>query len=429
MRRTVVATAIAASLVPTALVLLLGRPVGAATPAPYDDFSLTALVAGARTAGDVGAAGGLVTLESGSAWVQATLDAAPSSFVRAAPYEPGPLVRTVVGQVNDAAGQTVLEVPDAEAAFPGVPRDDLGSVPESGAGPLVVSGGTATARASDQAASGTSTGAALSLSGLVVVDGSTSAVELAGDKAKGTATATARTAVARVTVAGVLELRDVVATAAVSAAGATHTAQAHLSIGTVSVAGQEIGFTDDGLVAAKTPILPGTTIAQATDAANAALTAAGVSIQVTAAIRHTGPHEAAADTGGLRITVATPDLPGGVAANRLDLVLGGASLTETDQPATPTTGNDEPPTAGPVSVGQPPTTTTTVIPGTPGTSGAVPPSVAPAVEASYQVLGRRFGAMAALAAFGIWQFLTLGSMTLYSLVDRRRRLALLEAEA
>jgi hypothetical protein len=54
--------------------------------------------------------------------------------------------------------------------------------------------------------------------------------------------------------------------------------------------------------------------------------------------------------------------------------------------------------------------------------------VAPTVPASYEVLGRRFGAMAALAAFGIWQFLTLGSVTLYSLVDRRRRLALIEAD-
>jgi hypothetical protein len=49
--------------------------------------------------------------------------------------------------------------------------------------------------------------------------------------------------------------------------------------------------------------------------------------------------------------------------------------------------------------------------------------------ASYQVLGRRFSPTAALAAFGVWQFLTLGSVSLYALVDRRRRLALQEAVA
>ncbi|MCW2545015.1 MAG: hypothetical protein JWM40_2567 [Frankiales bacterium] len=415
------------ALAPMAVALVVGHPVVSAATAPLDDFSLTALVAGARTSGDVGAAGGLVTLESGSGWVQAALDGGPSSFVRAAPYEPGPLIRTVVGQVNDAAGQQVLAVPDAEAGFPGPSTGDLATVPETSAGPLVVSGGSATARAASTTASGTSTGASLALTGVLVVDGSTSAVTLSGDKAKGTATAAARTAVGRVTIAGVLELRNVVATASVTGTATTHKADAHLSIGTLSVAGQEVGLTDDGLVAAGTPIVPGTTIAQATDAANGVLSAAGVTISVTAATRHTGPREASADTGGVKITIATPDLPGGVAANRLEVVLGSASLTETDLLAGPPTdsgvgGLPEPPTAA-----QPPTTTTTVVPGTAGSPGELGPAIAPSVPASYEVLGRRFGATAALAAFGVWQFLTLGSVTLYSLVDRRRRQSLLES--
>ncbi len=421
MKRLLVATVAA---LPLVSVLLLARPVVSAAPVvAFGDFSLTALVAGARTAGDVGAAGGLVTLETGSGWVLATLDGAPSGFVRAAPYEPGPLIRTLVGQANDAAGQTVLTVPDAEAAFPGPAKDDLAAVPETTAGPLVVSGGSATARAAEGAVSGTSTGAILDLAGLVAIDGSTSVVRLSGDKAKGAVTATARTAIARVSVAGVLELRNVVATAAVSALGNEHKAEAHLSVGTLSVAGQEVGLTDDGLVVADMPLLPGTTIAQATDAANSALAAAGISVAATAALRHTGPREAAADTGGVKITVATPDLPGGIAANRLELVLGSASLTETDLPA------DRPPDVGtvdqPVS-GVPPTTTVTPgAPGAPGSPATVGPEVAP-VASSYQLLGRRFGPTAALAAFGVWQFLTLGSVTLYSLVDRRRRLSLRE---
>jgi hypothetical protein len=427
MRRPLAALVALTALAPTAVVLVLGHPVVSAATTSFDDFALTALVAGARTSGDVGAAGGLVTLETGSAWVQASLDGGASSFVRAAPYEPGPLIRTVVGQVNDAAGQAVLAVPDAEASNPGPPAADLALVKETTAGPLVVSGGSATARAATTTASGTSTGASLALTGVLVVDGSTSAVTLSGDKAKGTAAATARTAIGRVTVAGVLELRNVVATASVLGTATDHKAEAHLSIGTLSVAGQEVGLTDDGLVVAKTPLLPGTTIGQATDAANSALSAAGVTLSITAATRHTGPREASSDTGGVKITVATPDLPGGVAANRLEVVLGSASLTETDVLAGPTVDEDEGAPGESPGTSQPPTTTTTVIPGTPGTPGELAPAIAPA--ASYQVLGRRFGATAALAAFGVWQFLTLGSVTLYSLVDRRRRQALLEADA
>lgn len=402
-------------------------PVDARSAVSYDSFAVSALVAGARTAGDVGASGGLVTLESGSAWVQADLDSSPSSFVRAAPYEPGPLTRTVAGQVNSSAGQKVLTVPDAEAAFPGEGSGDLGLVPEQSSGPLTISGGAASARASAAAASGTSTGASLELQDLVRVDGSTSAVSL--QSTPGSATATARTAVGRVSVQGVLELRDVVATASVSAVGDQHRADAHLSVGSMTVAGQEVGLTDDGLVVANQPVLPGTTIAQATDAANGALAAAGVRVELTAARRHTGPREAAADTGGVRITVTTPDLPGGVAGNRVVVVVGSASLTEEDALAVPTgdTGSSVPP---PSATGaRPPTTTTTIVPGTPGTPGVQPPTVAaPLALTGYEVLGRRFTGMDALAAFGAWQFLTLASVTLYAFVDRRRRLAL-EARA
>jgi hypothetical protein len=80
----------------------------------------------------------------------------------------------------------------------------------------------------------------------------------------------------------------------------------------------------------------------------------------------------------------------------------------------------------PPAAGTGPVTTTTVIPGTPGTPGSAPaPTVAaPAVApTSFLVGGRRLSAAAALAAFGVWQFLTLGTATLYAVVERRRRLA------
>ena len=110
----------AVSLVPAAGALLLVRPAVAAPEAAvvpvYDQVGLTALLSGVRTDGTVGASGGLVTLDTGSAYLAARLDAAPSSQVLAAPYQPGALARTVVGQVNGGAGSAVLEVPEADSS-------------------------------------------------------------------------------------------------------------------------------------------------------------------------------------------------------------------------------------------------------------------------------------------------------------------------
>jgi len=50
---------------------------------------------------------------------------------------------------------------------------------------------------------------------------------------------------------------------------------------------------------------------------------------------------------------------------------------------------------------------------------------APALAASRGTVllaGRRVPAASALAAFGVWQLLTLSTTTLYAFVDRRRRL-------
>ena len=58
----------------------------------------------------------------------------------------------------------------------------------------------------------------------------------------------------------------------------------------------------------------------------------------------------------------------------------------------------------------------------------VPVSGAPgAVASSYVIAGRHLSGTAALAAFGVWQFLTLGSVSLYAYVDRRRRQQLAQA--
>lgn len=428
--------ALAAAALPVVVGVACVRPaVAQVAPVPttagYASYSLTASAAGVRTGGDVGASGGLVTLDTASASVTARLDSSPSADVRAAPYEPGQLFRTVVGQVNGGAGQAVLDVPDAEAQFPGSQTsDELTTVPPSPGEPVASRGGAATASAGERAAAGSATGEALSVTGVLEVGASTTTVELSGDPGAGSTTATARTSVARVLVAGVLELRDVTATATVTATGDEHVADASLTVGGASVAGQEVALTDEGLVALGTPVLPGQTVRDLTAQADAALTGAGVRLTSLAATRETTPRSATASTGGLRISVGTPELPGGVAPNVLDVTLGQLSLVATDTPAVPPL-----PPVDPVEPLPPTTTTTTVLPplpGLPGTPGiprtpgtpAAPATAAPPAPASLLVAGRELPALVVLAAFAAWQFLSLGTATLYALVDRRRRATL-----
>jgi hypothetical protein len=426
--RRIAAAGLLTALAPLAVGALTVRPAAAVPATPgYDRYGLTALASGVRTSGDVGASGGLVTLDTGSGYVAAHLDASPSAGVLADPFEPGTLFRTVAGQVNANAGNEVITVPDAEASYPGDGKGSLESVPTQTFGPLTIGGGSATALATDSAAAGTATGAATTLAGVYESGGSSSSVAMRADAVRGIVTSAATTHVARVLVGGVLELRDVVAKASVTTAGDRHAAVAQLTVGGAGVAGQAVAVDQDGVHALGTPLLPAKTIADATAQANAVLKAAGIEVHATEAVHVATTRAASADTGGVVITVATPDLPGGVAANRVTVVVGGVSLTETDEPSLPLLGLPVP--SGPVTArpAGAPAVTTTTIPGTPGSQNAVgaPTVAAPQVApASFVLGGRRLSATAALAAFAIWQFLTLGTATLYALVERRRRLGL-----
>jgi hypothetical protein len=432
--------ALAAAALPVVLGVVAVRPADAQTAAPgYESYSLTALAAGARTAGDVGAGGGLATLDTGSASVSARLDSAPSAAVLAAPYEPGTLFRTVVGQVNAGAGEAVLDVPDAEAQFPGAQTSgELETVPPAEGGPVSSRGGQAKAQAAERAVSGTATGERLVVEGALEVGASSSSVELTADPDRGITTATARTTVARVLVAGVLELRDVVASASITTKGDAHVPAAALTVGGASVAGQEVAVSDEGVTAVGTPVLPGQTLQDLTDQANAALEVAGVQVTTVGTTETATARDATADTGGVAIRLVQGDLPNGIPGNRLDVVVGGVVLTETDALALPVPEVLPPLELPPVdtSGGTAPTTTTIFVPGTPGipgTPGQVPAGAAPTVaapptaSAGLVVAGQRLPAAVALAAFAVWQFLSLGTATLYAVVDRRRRTSLSEA--
>jgi hypothetical protein len=421
----VLAVAGLASLLPVAA-LLLASPVEAGTTG-YEQVTATALVAGVRTEGSVGASGGLVTLDGGSAQVSLSLDG-DSATVRSAPYEPGGLVRTVVGQANTSAGEQVLDVPDAEATYPGTPRSSsVETVPGTSAGPVAVVGGTASANAGPGTARGTAEGSSFAVVGALTVGASTSEVTATVDQDAGRATQSARSSVGSVDVAGVLHLSDVVATGKVTADGQTHTAAQALTIGGADVGGQAVAIGNDGVTAVGTPLLPGDTLADATEQANAVLAAAGISVRTVGGHAVHDQRSAVADTGGVLITL-TQDVAG-LGANTLTVVLGGLALTETDSPALVSVVD---PCAalggcsGAVGTpGAPATTTTTFLPGTPGLPGAggvASPQVLSDQPVAYVLAGRRFTARTALLGFATWQLLSLGLPTLYALVERRRRL-------
>ncbi|MCU1595437.1 MAG: hypothetical protein JWO12_2829, partial [Frankiales bacterium] len=219
MKRLLVAT----TLLPVLAALVLVRPATAADPV-YDQVGVTAILAGVRTNGIVGASGGLVTLDTGSAFISARLDSSPSATVLASPVEPGTLVRTLVGQGNGAAGSAVFAVPDAEATYPcSQNKSSCCKAPTSDQPPVTFGAGQATAEAGPALAKGTSTGADFDIAGALTSGPSTSSLSMTTSALEGKVTQTARTAVSKVTVAGVLTLSDVVATADITANGDLHT--------------------------------------------------------------------------------------------------------------------------------------------------------------------------------------------------------------
>jgi hypothetical protein len=351
--------------------------------------------------------------------------------VLAAPGEPGTLTRTVAGQVNGPAGMTVIDVPDAEARYPGAQTTaSYAAADPVAAGPVTFGSASARAQVGPDKAFGTAQAASYDIAGALSVGPSTSTVTMTSDLVAGTVAQTARTAVSSVQVAGVLELEDVVGTASVKASGDTHTALQSLTVGGATVGGQPVRIGNDGVTAIGEPVLPGQTLEDATAQANAQLAAAGITVHTIGGTTTRSNRSAEADTGGVQVLLATPALPGGVSANALSVVVGGIALTELDSLAVPEVlpPVEVPAVTGGTTGGQ---TTTTFVPGTPGVPGTVaqpgqaPQVLAPAQPVAFVVQGRRISAQTALIAFAGWQLLSLGTATLYGFVERRRRLRLL----
>lgn len=424
------------TLSPTAFAVGFVHPAGAAPPVGYGTFGVTALVAALRTSGVVGESGGLVTLDSAAASVVGALDSGPSARVLAAPYEPGTLARTGASEVNGAAGSAVLVVPDAQAHYPGAQTSgDLSTVPPQAAGPVRTRAGSALARAGGTALTGSATTADLVVTGAAEATGCASALTVSADQGAGTVTQQATTRLASLDVGGVLTVTDLLATVTVTADGDRHTASATLTLGGASVAGQPVVIGNDGVTAVGSALVDGAAVGAATDSANAALAAAGISVHTLGGRTARTARSAQADTGGLAISLTTPALPGGVAGNTLSFVAGGVQLTELDAPARPAAPNP----AGP---GQQRSATPGVaavtVPGSfvAGTAdqmdtladaalptGAPAPRVAgpPTRLRGYLVAGRATSRTTTLLGLAGLQFFMLSIATLYAVVERHRR--------
>jgi hypothetical protein len=411
-------------LTPALTLLTALRPVDAAPAAPFGTFGVTVTSAAVRTAGDVGASGGLVTLGTGTAFTSARLDAAPSSYALASPVEPGPVVRAVIGTVNTDAGQTVLSVSEAESAYPGNGKASSAYAPPTAAGPVSVVPGTADSTAGSHLARAATTGSGLTVSG--VLDGArlASSSSVTGTDTAGTAASTGTSTVGHLGVAGVLSLEDVVAHAAVTEVGARTVATAALTVGGASVAGVPVTIDGDGVHAAG----QGTGIGPLQDAqaqVDQALAAAGLDVHAVAVTRTVTGRSGYADSGGIVIHQVTPGVdPAGLPGNDVTITVGKVTATGTSEAVVPPIPLPPLPVAGGPAV--PPTTTTTTVVdggalGTPPLAGGPPPVVAR--PAGYTLVGHRVSALAAFAAFAAWQLITMAMTTLYAMADRRRRAA------
>lgn len=413
-------------LTPALVALTALRPLDAATVEPFSTFGLTVTSAAVRTTGDVGAGGGLASLEAGIGFTSARLDAAPSSHALATPVEPGPVFRSVGGTVNNEAGQQLITVSEAESAYPGPASAASAYADPVEAGPLTLVPGVARSSAGTTAAHGDATGTSLAVEGLADATRLHSVSDVRGEDTAGSAAVSGTSAVGGLVVAGVLVVEDLIGTASVTAQGATTKAAATLTIGSASVAGTPVTIDSEGVHVAGQSGGFGP-LQGAQDTVNAALAAAGIDVHAVAVTKTVTGRSGYADTGGLVVHVVTPALdPAGVAGNELTLTLGKVTVTGTSEAAVPLV--EEPDVPLPDVPAVPPTTTTTTVVddpglvGVPSGTGGPAPQVAPG--RTLLLAGHRVSAGAAFAGFAAWQLLSMAITTLYAMTDRRRRAAL-----
>lgn len=448
-RRSLRMAVMAMALLPAVLALALVRPVSAATPLGF--YALTYSAAAVAPQGEIGAGGGLLPIDGGAPLVRGRVESAPSSSSVAASVEPGTLFATVAGVANTEAGEEVVATPTrAEALYPGSPEGSANQFGPEQAGPLSVGVGTALAQARLHGATGRAELSTYRLSGgeaagralaaqlaalrmrhpaaatartaesdgaALAVDGGSAFGQAAATPEQGTLAVEARTSVDEVRVADQVVIRGITGSASVSVADGTRTPQAGLQITAASVGPFPVEITADGVRFAEQSI-PTAQAQELSAAINDALTAAGVHVRLEPARATTAPGAAEADSGALHVAIQTPS-DGGIPGNTFGAALGRASVTSADEPQVTMVieGPGYLPGPGPVNVDiLGPLMQDAPSAPAPGPTGAA----ARAAPRMIMVAGRVIPASAALAAFAVWQLLSLSTSTLAALVLRSR---------
>lgn len=471
-RRGLVATA----LLPALAAGLLVRPAPAdGGEVAFGLYALTVAGSAITTEGEAGAGGGLAVIDAGAPAVVGRLDSSPSATILAAPVEPGTLFRTVAGLVNNEAGPGTIPVPTATSSYPGGAAEDrVDGSGEQTIGPYTTTAYharttagqldiTGSAEANRQRLVGddpaTTASASILRDGLIglaaayptagfavadedatyLADGGRVTATASADPSAGTLTATVTSVSGRVTVLGQIGFGSVTGTATVALSEGDRTAEAATSVASTTIAGVPVTVGSDGVAVDGTELLPGQTFPELNAQLNALLEQAGVTLQPLEPIEESGDGFAQADSGGIRVTVATapnPQVPG----NDLTLILGQASVSLSDEPpfasVDPITGSDgdaptgsggltTPSGSGSGGLGFGSTTVPAAGVSTPGGGADAPEVAPPELRADedpemVRVAGRRMSRRTALAAFGGWQLLSLSICTLAALTMRRR---------
>lgn len=457
----------AAALLPTLVAVALVRPLPAGgAPGGIGFYALTYSGAAIAPQGEIGAGGGLLPLDGGAPLVRGRVESAPSSSSVAASIEPGTLYSTVAGVANTEAGQEVIPSPTrAEAIYPGRPDAAANQFGPAEAGPLSVGFGTAVTSAKEGLASGRAELATWRLSGQAQAaartlglrlaqiraqhpaaprtraaaedDGSAFAVsggrafgEARAQPSAGTLAVRAQSSVDELVVAGELAVRGLVGHAEAAVSGGKRAAKAGLTIASAVLGDFPVQITTAGVTVAD-QTMPAEQAAQLSAQLNEALAAAGIQVALQPAIQQTAEGSAGADSGGLLVSIQTPS-DGGIPANTFGLVVGRVVVTSADEETAPGAGDDTiftDPAAGSLPgmfTSGAPLTGTVTGPLGPGVAGAIPPAASDddaASAGSVVLAGRVIPASVALAAFAVWQLLSLSTSTLAALALRDREAA------
>lgn len=456
----------AAGLLPTLVALALVRPLPARGASGIGFYAVTYSGAAVAPQGEIGAGGGLLPLDGGAPLVRGRVESAPSSSSVAASVEPGTLWATVAGVANTEAGQEVIPTPTrAQAEFPGKPDASANQFGPAEAGPISVGAGTALASAKEGLAGGRAELATWRVAGeaqasartlgvrlaqlraqhptapraraaaeddgaAIAVDGGRAFGEAKAQPADGVITVRAQSSVDELRVAGQLAIRGLAGHAEAGVSGGQRVAKAGLTIAGATLGDFPVEITTSGVVLAD-QAMPADQAAALSAQLNEALSAAGIQVVLLPAVQQTGDGTADADSGGVLISLQTPS-DGGIPGNTFGVVVGRVAVTSADEATMPGAGSgdevivtDPAPGALPGAfTGSAPLTGTLTGPLTP----AVPDAVAPVAEVgakpgSVVLAGRVISSSVALAAFAVWQLLSLSTSTLAALALRDREAA------